>query len=52
MTLLDIAALTGFPDASSMSKAFKLFTGVTPSAYRTTSNGGGRVIVHKTLKTK
>lgn len=41
MTLLDIAALTGFPDASSMSKAFKLFTGVTPSAYRTTSNGGG-----------
>lgn len=52
MTLLDIAALTGFPDASSMSKAFKLFTGVTPSAYRITSNGGGRVIVHKTLKTK
>lgn len=52
MTLLDIAALTGFPDASSMSKAFKLFTGVAPSAYRTTSNGGGRVIVHKTLKTK
>lgn len=53
MTLLDIAALTGFPDTSSMSKAFKLFTGVTPSAYRTTSNGGGgRVIVHKTLKTK
>lgn len=53
MTLLDIAALTGFPDASSMSKAFKLFTGVTPSAYRTTSNGGGgRVVVHKTLKTK
>lgn len=51
MTLLDIAALTGFPDASSMSKAFKLFTGMTPSAYRT-SNGGGRVIVHKTLKTK
>lgn len=42
MTLLDIAALTGFPDASSMSKAFKLFTGVTPSAYRTTSNGGGK----------
>lgn len=41
MTLLDIAALTGFPDASSMSKAFKLFTGMTPSAYRTTSNGGG-----------
>lgn len=41
MTLLDIAALTGFPDASSMSKAFRLFTGVTPSAYRTTSNGGG-----------
>lgn len=41
MTLLDIAALTGFPDASSMSKAFKLFTGVTPSAYRITSNGGG-----------
>ena len=41
MTLLDIAALTGFPDASSMSKAFKLFTGVTPSAYRTTLNGGG-----------
>lgn len=41
MTLLDIAALTGFPDASSMSKAFKLFTGITPSAYRTTSNGGG-----------
>lgn len=40
MTLLDIAALTGFPDASSMSKAFKLFTGMTPSAYRT-SNGGG-----------
>lgn len=40
MTLLDIAALTGFPDASSMSKAFKLFTGMTPSAYRTTSNGG------------
>ena len=39
MTLLDIAALTGFPDASSMSKAFKLFTGMTPSAYRT-SNGG------------
>lgn len=53
MTLLDIAALTGFPDASSMSKAFKLFTGVTPSAYRATSNGGGgRVVVHKTLKTK
>ena len=53
MTLLDIAALTGFPDASSMSKAFKLFTGVTPSSYRTTSNGGGgRVIAHKTLKTK
>lgn len=52
MTLLDIAALTGFPDASSMSKAFKLFTGVTPSAYRTTSNGGGRVVVRKTLKTK
>lgn len=41
MTLLDIAALTGFPDASSMSKAFKFFTGMTPSAYRTTSNGGG-----------
>lgn len=41
MTLLDIAMVTGFPDASSMSKAFKLFTGVTPSAYRTTSNGGG-----------
>lgn len=41
MTLLDIATFTGFPDASSMSKAFKLFTGVTPSAYRTTSNGGG-----------
>lgn len=41
MTLLDIAALTGFPDASSMSKAFKLFTGMTPSAYRTTSGGGG-----------
>lgn len=40
MTLLDIAALTGFPDASSMSKAFNLFTGMTPSAYRT-SNGGG-----------
>lgn len=40
MTLLDIAALTGFPDASSMSKAFKLFTGMTPSAYRTTSGGG------------
>lgn len=40
MTLLDIAALTGFPDASSMSKAFKLFTGMIPSAYRT-SNGGG-----------
>lgn len=40
MTLLDIAALIGFPDASSMSKAFKLFTGMTPSAYRT-SNGGG-----------
>lgn len=40
MTLLDIAALTGFPDASSMSKAFKLFTGMTPSAYRT-SNGRG-----------
>lgn len=53
MTLLDIAALTGFPDASSMSKAFKLFTGVTPSAYRTTSNGGGgRVVARKTLKTK
>lgn len=52
MTLLDIAMVTGFPDASSMSKAFKLFTGVTPSAYRTTSNGGGRVIVRKTLKTK
>ena len=40
MTLLDIAVLTGFPDASSMSKAFKLITGMTPSAYRT-SNGGG-----------
>lgn len=40
MTLLDIAALTGFPDASSLSKAFKLFTGMIPSAYRT-SNGGG-----------
>ena len=53
MTLLDIAALTGFPDASSMSKAFKLFTGVTPSAYRTTLNGGGgRVVARKTLKTK
>lgn len=52
MTLLDIAALTGFPDASSMSKAFKLFTGMTPSAYRTTSGGVGRVIVHKTLKPK
>ena len=52
MTLLDIAALTGFPDASSMSKAFKLFTGVTPSAYRTASNGGGRVVARKTLKAK
>lgn len=52
MTLLDIAALTGFPDASSMSKAFKLFTGMTPSAYRTSNGGGGRVIAHKTLKTK
>ncbi len=41
MTLLDIAALTGFPDASSMSKAFKLFTGMTPSAYRTSNGGGG-----------
>lgn len=40
MTLLDIAALTGFPDASSMSKAFKLFTGMTPSAYRTLNGGG------------
>lgn len=40
MTLLDIAALTGFPDASSMSKAFKLFTGMTPSAYRTSKGGG------------
>ena len=52
MTLLDIAALTGFHDASSMSKAFKLFTGMTPSAYRTSNGGGGRVIAHKTLKTK
>ena len=52
MTLLDIATLTGFPDASSMSKAFKLFTGMTPSAYRTISGGVGRVIVHKTLKPK
>ena len=42
--LLDIAILTGFPDASSMSKAFKLFTGMTPSAYRTSSTGGGRVV--------
>lgn len=40
MTLLDIAALTGFPDASSMSKAFKLFTGMIPSAYRTLNGGG------------
>lgn len=32
--LQSIAADTGFPDASSMSKIFKRFTGVTPTAYR------------------